>query len=72
MLYVPEGVAHGYQTLCDNAEISYYVSQYYSAAHERGVRYDDPLFNIRWPLPVALVSEKDRRFPDFSTGLRSA
>jgi dTDP-4-dehydrorhamnose 3,5-epimerase len=65
MLYVPEGVAHGYQTLCDNVEILYYVSQFHSAAHERGVRYNDPSFQIIWPLAVSVVSEKDTSWGDF-------
>lgn len=62
-LYVPEMFAHGYQTLTHNAEIIYQVSAYYSPAHERGVRHDDPAFNIKWPLPVAVISEKDQNWP---------
>lgn len=67
MLYVPEGFAHGYQTLCDEVEVFYQVSQYYSPGAEQGVRWDDPVFKIQWPLTgEAVISEKDRSWPDFS------
>lgn len=66
MLYVPEGVAHGYQTLVDDSEVFYQVSEYYHPESERGVRWDDPSFGIEWPLPVSEISEKDRRHPDFT------
>ena len=59
-LYVPAGFAHGYQTLETNTAVSYMVSNYYSPSHERGVRYDDPLVNINWPLPTSVMSERDR------------
>tara|TARA_B110000008_G_scaffold20718_1_gene19106 strand:- start:187 stop:735 length:549 start_codon:yes stop_codon:yes gene_type:complete len=59
-LYVPSGCAHGYQTLQPNCSVAYMVSNFYSPSHERGVRYDDPLFNISWPLPISDISEKDR------------
>ena len=65
-LYVPEGFAHGYQTLTDNAEIYYMTTQVYAAGSASGVRYDDPAFGIHWPLPVAVISEPDRKWPDFS------
>lgn len=65
MLYVPEGCAHGYQTLVDNTEIQYQTSEFYSAEHARGVRYDDPVFGIEWPLPITSISEADRAWPDF-------
>lgn len=65
MLYVPEGCAHGYQTLADNTELSYLTSQVYHRDYARGVRYDDPAFEIRWPLEVAVISEADRTWPDF-------
>ncbi len=61
-VYVPEMFAHGYQTLSRNAEIIYQVSARYSPVHERGVRYDDPALQIDWPLPVTVVSEKDRQW----------
>jgi dTDP-4-dehydrorhamnose 3,5-epimerase len=66
MLFVPEGFAHGYQTLRDDTEVFYLVSQFYSPECETGVRYDDPAFRINWPIrDVALISEKDRSWPDF-------
>ncbi|GAB4134519.1 MAG: dTDP-4-dehydrorhamnose 3,5-epimerase [Cyanobacteria bacterium J069] len=58
-LYVPEMFAHGYQTLTDDAEVMYAVSEFYTPGCERGARYNDPIFGIRWPLPVAVISEKD-------------
>jgi dTDP-4-dehydrorhamnose 3,5-epimerase len=63
MLYVPERFAHGFLTLQDTTEITYQVSQFYSPESARGVRYDDPLFGIEWPLPVAVISEKDIAWP---------
>jgi dTDP-4-dehydrorhamnose 3,5-epimerase len=66
MLYVPEGFAHGYQTLTDDAEVVYQVSQVYSPQAERGVRYDDPAFAIVWPLPASVISAKDRSWPDYA------
>lgn len=65
MLYVPEGFAHGFQTLEDNTEVFYQVSEFYHPESERGVRWDDPAFNIEWPLPVTVVSEKDQRWSNF-------
>jgi len=66
MLYVPEGCAHGYQTLTDNAEVFYQVSQFYAPQCERGVRWNDPAFNIQWPIDHPIIlSEKDQRWPDF-------
>jgi dTDP-4-dehydrorhamnose 3,5-epimerase len=65
MLYVPEGFAHGYQTLTDDAEMSYQTSQFYAGGSAAGVRYDDPAFGIEWPLPVSVISEADRSWPDF-------
>ena len=61
--YVPKGFAHGYQTLLPDSELLYQTSAPYSPAHERGVRYNDPALAIEWPLPIASVSDKDRRWP---------
>ena len=63
MLFVPEGCAHGYQTLEPNTEMYYLTSAFYTPAAAGGVRYDDPAFGIRWPLPVTMVSEQDRSWP---------
>lgn len=65
MLFVPEGCAHGYQTLETNTEIYYMTSAFYVAAAVRGVRFDDPAFNIKWPLAATVVSEQDRKWPCF-------
>lgn len=62
-LFVPAYVAHGYQTLLDDSEISYQVSGPYAPGGEEGFRYDDPAFAIRWPLPVSFVSDKDAAWP---------
>ncbi len=63
MLYVPEGCAHGCQSLEDNTEIYYMASAFYSPEAARGIRYDDPAFAIRWPLPVSSISDQDRAWP---------
>jgi dTDP-4-dehydrorhamnose 3,5-epimerase len=65
MVYVPEGFAHGYQTLIDDTEVFYLVSHPYTAGAESGVHHGDPEFGITWPLPVTEVSEKDRTWPLF-------
>ena len=65
-LYVPEGFAHGFQTLCDGTEVGYLISAFYAPLAADGVRYDDPAFAIDWPLPVTNLSEKDRTWPDFA------
>jgi dTDP-4-dehydrorhamnose 3,5-epimerase len=58
-LYVPEMFAHGYQTLTDEAEVVYQMSEFYTPGYERGLRYDDPAFGIEWLLPISEISEKD-------------
>ena len=66
MLYVPEGFAHGYLTLENNAEVFYMVSQFYMPDSERGVRWDDPVFDIEWQETSDLViSEKDKNWPAY-------
>jgi dTDP-4-dehydrorhamnose 3,5-epimerase len=64
-LYVPEGFAHGFQTLVDDVEVMYQVSQVYTPSAEGGVRYNDPAFEIIWPLPPTEMSPKDTRWPLF-------
>ena len=66
MLYCPEGCAHGYLTLTDNAEIYYLTSKPYAAASARGVRYDDPAFAIGWPFAPTVISDQDRNWPDYT------
>jgi dTDP-4-dehydrorhamnose 3,5-epimerase len=65
-LYVPEGFAHGYQTLEDTTEVWYQMSVPYAPAAARGFRYDDPRFGIAWPNEVSIISERDRSWPAFS------
>lgn len=60
MIYIPEGFAHGFQTLTDNCELLYHHSAYYTPTAEAGIRYDDPVVGIDWPLPPADVSDRDR------------
>ena len=66
VLYVPKDFAQGFQSLEDNSEIMYLVSEVYTPAAEAGVRYDDPAIGIEWPLPVSMITEKDANLPDFS------
>jgi len=63
MLFLPELCAHGYQTLEENTEMHYMASQVYTPSAARGVRFDDPVFSIQWPLPVTAISEQDRNWP---------
>ena len=62
-LYVPKTFAHGFQTLEDDTEIFYQMSEFYSPDKSAGVRFDDPKLGIQWPLPVAAIAEKDRTWP---------
>lgn len=63
MVYIPEGVAHGFQTLADNTEVFYQMSEFYHPECALGVRWDDPAFGIEWPLANPLMSEKDCSYP---------
>jgi dTDP-4-dehydrorhamnose 3,5-epimerase len=65
LLYVPEGFAHGYQTLEDDTHLFYQMSEFYHAESSRGVRWNDPRLAIKWPDIEPIISEKDRAFPDF-------
>lgn len=62
-VFIPDGVAHGFQTLSDDVELLYQHTAFYSPEHEGGVRHDDPRLGIAWPLPITLVSERDRAHP---------
>lgn len=64
MVYVPEGFAHGYQTLEDETDLVYQTSQLYAKEAASGVRYNDPAFGISWPLPVSIISGGDKNWPD--------
>ena len=62
MMYIPEGFAHGFQTLEENSELLYLHTEFYCPEHEGGVRYNDPLINISWPIEVADISKKDKNY----------
>ena len=64
-VYIPAGCAHGFQSLEDDSEVFYQMSEFYYPEAARGVRWNDPAFDISWPLPVTSISEKDRSYPDF-------
>ena len=67
MVFVPEGFAHGYQALTDNAEAFYMVGTFYAPGAEQGFRWNDPTFGIEWPITDGLIiSEKDQNWPDFA------
>ena len=67
MLYIPEGLAHGFQTLEDNTEVFYQMSEFYYPEHARGVRWNDPTFNILWPAAhKRIISAKDQQYEDFT------
>ena len=60
--YVPEGFAHGFQTLEDDTEVFYQMSEFHHPECARGVRWDDPAFGIKWPIPNPIVNDRDRTF----------
>lgn len=66
MLYVPEGCGHGFLTLEDETEVFYQMSEFYNPEGARGVRWDDPAFQIAWPEKVVVISDRDRAYPDFA------
>ncbi|MCB0589515.1 MAG: dTDP-4-dehydrorhamnose 3,5-epimerase [Phaeodactylibacter sp.] len=66
MIYVPEGFAHGFQALEAGTELIYHHTAYYAPDSEGGIRFDDPVLGIEWPLPVAELSEKDEAYPGLS------
>lgn len=61
-LYVPRGFAHGFQTLVDDSEVLYQMSEFYHPESSRGLRWDDPAFGIPWPLPDPILSPRDRTY----------
>lgn len=65
-LYIPPGMAHGFQTLEDATEVFYQISVPYAPESARGYRWDDPAFGIPWPEPVTVISERDREWPDWN------
>ena len=65
MLYIPKGFAHGFQTLLDDTEVFYQMSQAFSPHHARGVRWNDPAFSIKWPEDERIILDRDRNYADF-------
>ena len=63
MLYIPEGFAHGFQALTDNCELIYHHTAFYTPAAEAGIRYNDPIIHIQWPLALTEISERDSQHP---------
>jgi dTDP-4-dehydrorhamnose 3,5-epimerase len=66
MLYVPRDFAHGFITLTDDTAIQYLVSEFYAPGSEKGIKWDDPKFNIKWPIDIAVISDKDNSHPYFN------
>lgn len=69
LLYVPEGFALGFQTLEDNSELFYQMSQVYKPEYAKGIRWNDKTFNIPWPEKVTMISERDESFPEFNESM---
>lgn len=65
MLYIPEGFAHGFQTLEDDTEVFYQMAEFYHPESARGLRWNDQAFAIKWLLPELVISKQDRNYPDF-------
>ncbi|MFZ1747202.1 MAG: dTDP-4-dehydrorhamnose 3,5-epimerase [Nitrospirales bacterium] len=65
MLYIPEGFAHGFQTLQNESEVFYQMSEFYAPEFAKGVRWNDPLFGIQWPMDERIISDRDQSYPDF-------
>lgn len=68
MLWIPDGFAHGFQTLAPDTDVVYQTTAEYSTPHERGVRWDDPTLGIPWPIAEPLISPRDRRWPPLTIG----
>lgn len=71
-LYIPEGIAHGFQTLSDNAEVFYQMSETFHPELSVGYRWDDPAFRIEWPLEVTAISERDQQHAYFEETKKQA
>lgn len=64
-LYIPKGFAHGFQTLEDNSILYYHISEFYNDNSSKGIKYNDPAFNITWPLEISIISKRDESYEDF-------
>ena len=67
-LYAPQGFAHGFETLADDTEVFYQMSEFYAPEYGRGLRWNDPLINITWPEPIEMIAERDRTYPNAHPG----
>jgi len=65
VMYVPKGFAHGFITLADDTEAFYFVNEFYAPEYERGVRWNDPRFQLEWPIAPVVISDKDAQQRDF-------
>ena len=65
ILYIPKGFAHGFQTLEDNTEVNYDITQVFSPKYSRGITWNDSTFKIKWPLDITLISKKDKEYKPF-------
>lgn len=65
MFYIPEGCAHGFQTLADHTEVFYQLSEVYAPDHARGVRWNDPAFGIAWPDDERTIIARDQNYQDY-------
>lgn len=72
VMYIPAGFAHGFQTLADDTELIYHHSEFYQPGAEGGLRYNDEILKIRWPLPVVNISEKDNKHPFLDENFKGA
>lgn len=70
MVFIPEGFAHGFQALTDNAELIYHHSAFYNPEYEQGLNFDDPALAIKWPLPAGAISPKDRSYSLMADGFK--
>jgi dTDP-4-dehydrorhamnose 3,5-epimerase len=66
-VYVPQGFAHGFETLSNDCEVFYQMSEFFAPNHARGFRWDDPLIGITWPIPVSVISDRDRNYDDLKS-----
>lgn len=71
-VFIPHGIAHGFQTLVGSTEVLYEMTDFFAPELGSGVRWDDPAFGIRWPLPPAKISDRDASYPDFNRELYEA
>jgi dTDP-4-dehydrorhamnose 3,5-epimerase len=67
ILYIPKGFAHGFETLVDNTEVIYFISEVYSKEHESGIKWNEVAFGIDWPLEPTVISEKDQKWPAYES-----